>query len=86
MGGEKSAGQSVILSTGECTETLTRTEAATIWESENCVHENGVGFVQMESAMTLEPNEVRVIHALFHAMLFRPALSTHILGIIQAVV
>lgn len=36
--------------------------------------------------MTLEPNEVRVIHALFHAMLFRPALSTHILGIIQAVV
>jgi hypothetical protein len=50
------------------------------------VAENGVDFVQMESAMTLEPNEVRVIHALFHAILFRPGLSTHILGIIQAVV
>ena len=44
------------------------------------------GFVQMESGMTLEPNEVRVIHALFNAILFRPGLSTHILGIIQAVV
>jgi hypothetical protein len=46
----------------------------------------GVDFVQMEPAMTLEPNEVRVIHSLFHAILFRPGLSTLILGIIQAVV
>ncbi len=38
-----------------------------------------------ETAKSLEPNEVPVIHALFHAILFRPGLSTLILGIIQAV-
>jgi hypothetical protein len=36
-------------------------------------------------AKALEPSEVPVIHALFHANLFRPGLSTLILGIIQAV-
>jgi hypothetical protein len=52
----------------------------------DCANENGMDFVQMESAMTLEPNEVRVIHSLFHSILIRPGLSTHILGIIQAAV
>ena len=33
----------------------------------------------------MEPNEVPVIHSLFNTRLFRPTLSTHILGIIQAV-
>jgi len=31
-----------------------------------------------------EPNQVRVIHSLFIAILFRACLSTHILGIIAA--
>jgi hypothetical protein len=34
---------------------------------------------------SMEPNEVPLIHSLFHGGVFRPALSTHILGIIQAV-
>ena len=41
------------------------------------------GSVAMSNSM--EPNEVPVIHSLFHTRVFRPTLSTHILGIIQAV-
>ena len=38
------------------------------------------------TGVAAESNEAPVIHSLFHTSLFRPALSTLILGIIQAVV
>jgi hypothetical protein len=39
----------------------------------------------MHHRRSVEPNEAPVIHSLFHTTLFRPILSTLILGIIQAV-
>jgi len=58
---------------------------APIQKNEDRLLKTTLAFETRESGMTLEPNEVRVIHALFYAILFRPVLSTLILGIIQAV-